>query len=73
MVLVRAPGRNQTKGAMGRFTLERLTTIGRTPPPPWSPSLGCIGKGEAPTPRQGAQPMPSLCPPDAKCQPQWHL
>ena len=22
---------------------------------------------------QGAQPMPSHCPPDAKCQPQWHL
>ena len=24
-------------------------------------------------PLQGAQPMPSHCPPDAKCQPQWHL
>ena len=27
----------------------------------------------APPPLQGAQPMPSHCPPDAKCQPQWHL
>ena len=26
-----------------------------------------------PPPFQGAQPMPSHCPPDAKCQPQWHL
>ena len=24
-------------------------------------------------PLQGAQPMPSCCPPDAKCQPQWRL
>ena len=24
-------------------------------------------------PPQGAQPMPSHCPPDGKCQPQWHL
>ena len=26
-----------------------------------------------PHPLQGAQPMPSHCPPDAKCQLQWHL
>ena len=26
-----------------------------------------------PHPRQGAQPMPSHCPPNGKCQPQWHL
>ena len=32
---------------------------------------GCIGS--PPPPFQGAQPMPSHCPPDAKCQPQWHL
>ena len=37
----------------------------------------CIGRGggypRPPPPLQGAQPMPSHCPPDAKCQPQWHL
>ena len=34
----------------------------------------CIGRGGAPPPPlEGAQPMPSHCPPDAKCQPQWHL
>ena len=26
-----------------------------------------------PPPLQGAQPMPSHCPPDAKCEPHWHL
>ena len=26
-----------------------------------------------PPPLEGAQPMPSHCVPDAKCQPQWHL
>ena len=35
---------------------------------------GCIGKGgRYPPPLQGAQPMPSYCPPDGNCQPQWHL
>ena len=34
---------------------------------------GCIGKAGHPPPLQGAQPMPSHCPPNAKCQPQWHL
>ena len=36
---------------------------------------GCIGRGGEvpPPPLQGAQPMPSHCPPDAKCQPKWHL
>ena len=29
--------------------------------------------GGPPPPLQGAQPMPSHCPPDTKCQPQWHL
>ena len=29
--------------------------------------------GGYPPPLQGAQPMPSDCPPDAKCQLQWHL
>ena len=29
--------------------------------------------GGTPPPLQGAQSMPSHCPPDAKCQPQWHL
>ena len=35
----------------------------------------CIGEGERhlPPPLEGAQPMPSHCPPDANCQPQWHL
>ena len=28
---------------------------------------------EVPPPLQGAQPMPSHCPPDAKCRLQWHL
>ena len=31
------------------------------------------GGGAPPPPLQGAQPMPSHCPPDAKCQAQWHL
>ena len=31
------------------------------------------GAGRYPLPLQGAQPMPSHCPPDAKCQPQRHL
>ena len=30
------------------------------------------GGGTPPPPLQGAQPMPSHCPPDGKCQPQWH-
>ena len=36
---------------------------------------GCIGRGAGapPPPLQGAQPMPSPCPPDGKCQFQWHL
>ena len=36
----------------------------------------CIGRGGGtppPPPLQGAQPMPSHCLPDGKCQPQWHL
>ena len=39
------------------------------------PGAGCIGRGAEPPPPplQGAQPTPSPCPPDAKCQPQWHL
>ena len=32
--------------------------------------MNCKG-GEVP-PLQGAQPMPSRCPPHAKCQPEWH-
>ena len=38
------------------------------PPAPSYPALGCC-----PLPLQGAQPVPSHCPPNAKCQPQWHL
>ena len=36
---------------------------------------GCIGRGRgaAPPPLQGAQPTPSHCLPDGKCQAQWHL
>ena len=37
---------------------------------------GCIGRGGGyppPATLQGAQPLPSHCPPDAKCQPQWCL
>ena len=30
-------------------------------------------EGRLPPPLQGAQPIPSHCPPDAKCQLQWHL
>ena len=46
------------------------------PIPPSPPALGCIGTvgGNPPSPPlQGAQPMPSHCLPDAKCQPQRHL
>ena len=34
-----------------------------------------LEEGEVPPPLslEGAKPMPSHCPPDAKCQPQWHL
>ena len=31
------------------------------------------GEGGLPPPLQGAQPMPSHCTPDAKCQLAWHL
>ena len=32
------------------------------------------GGGEGtPPPLQGAQPAPSHCPPDTKCQLQWHV
>ena len=31
------------------------------------------GEGTPPLPLQGAQPMPSRCPSDAKCRLQWHL
>ena len=40
--------------------LSVLQVCPSPPPPP-------------PAPLQGAQPMPSHCPPDGKCQPQWHL
>ena len=34
---------------------------------------GCIGRrGGTPRPLTAAQPMPSCCPPDGKCQLQWH-
>ena len=40
-----------------------------------SPPPGMHWKGGEvpPPPLQGAQPMPSHCLPDAKCQPQWHV
>ena len=37
------------------------------------PRAGMHWKGGKPPPLQGARPMPSHCPPDGKCQPQWHL
>ena len=45
----------------------------RAQPP--SQTQGCIGRGGGtpPAPLEGTQPMPSHCPPDAKCQLQWHL
>ena len=43
----------------------------RCPPPP---GRDVLEGGEAPPPPlQGAQTMPSHCPPDGKCQLQWHL
>ena len=40
---------------------------------PSGPWPGMHWRGGTPPPLPGAQPMPSHCPPDAKCQPQWHL
>ena len=42
----------------------------------WAPPAGMHWKGgryPSPPPFQGAHPMPSHCPSDAKCQAQWHL
>ena len=65
-------GRSPGRAGAARLTLGRLTTIGGAPPPP--PPRGCIRRGGGtPPPLQGAQPMPSPCPPDGKCWPQWHL
>ena len=47
-------------------TTRPVMELPSPPPPP-----GCIGRGEGPI--QGAQPMPSHCLSDAKCQPQRHL
>ena len=48
--------------------------------PPPSPTAvgypqGCVGRGRqvTPPPLRGGQPMPSHCPSNARCQPQWHL
>ena len=41
------------------------------PPPP--PGVRWKGGRSPPFPLQGAQPMPSHCPPDGKCRVQWHL
>ena len=43
--------------------------LGASHPSP--PPQGCIGRGEAP-PFKGAQPMPSHCLPDGKCQPSFN-
>ena len=59
------------------------------PPPPEPPLHRCkkgslkqmhcgaardaLEGGEATLPPRGAQPTPSHCPPDGKCQLQWHL
>ena len=48
---------NKTAAARPPATPSDALEGGRVPPP-------CI---------QGAQPMPSHCPPDAKCEPRWHL
>ena len=60
-----APGRLSDWAGRHRRTL-------RTSPPP----TGMHWKGRGlppPPPLQGAQPVHSHCPPDAKCEPQWHL
>ena len=43
--------------------------------PPPCVTFRLVGRGGEPRhpTLQGAQPMPSHCLPDAKCQPQWHL
>ena len=63
---------------MLRF-LPHLSSPQYKPPPPWG-AQGWGGgagiqwkRGSPPASLEGTQPMPSHCPPDAKCQPQWHL
>ena len=43
------------------------------PPPPPRGMHWKGGRYPPPPPLQAALPTPSHCPPDAKCQPQWHL
>ena len=67
------------RGGAGANVLPSHVSHGRT-----SSNHRCGGKphiqvqvgdwpAAPPLPLQGAQPMPSRCPPDAKHQPQWHL
>ena len=46
---------------------------GLAAPPPLPRSVVEGGEVTPPTPLQGAQAMPSHCPPDAKSQPRWRL
>ena len=67
-------------GAPGDLALciRPLLSVQKPPPPGGGGGSGTRwrggGGGRSPPPRlQGAQPMPSHCSPDGKCQPQWHL
>ena len=50
----------------------KIPTATATPAVPGRVGMHWKGGRYAP-PLQGAQPMPSHCPPDSKCQLQWHL
>ena len=68
-----APG---DEGRLGRWTRRArlLHFASQEPAPPPDPRDALEGGGgRYPSPLQGAQPMPSHCPPDGNCQPQWHL
>ena len=47
--------------------------MGRARPQEGLPRDALEGGGGTPRPLQGAQPMPSHCPPDTKCLPEWPL
>ena len=57
---------------LGHKEMERAV-LGRRGRWLWAEMHWKRGRYPPPPPLQGAQPMPSHCPPDANCQPQWHL
>ena len=60
--------------AMGRVPGVQCTEgTGANPQPLRARDALEGGEVPPPPPLQGAQPMPSHCPPDPKCQAQWHL